>query len=802
VALAAVPAQANTVHVQVGPNNSLIFNPASVTINVGDTVQWDWVGNNHTVTSGGCCNFNGLFDLGNTSNGGPPAGQNAGFSASHTFTQPGSFPYFCRVHGSNFGMTGVVNVLTPDYTINIPTSNAGPVFPGQTGTFNGTLISQSGYNSAVALSCQPLAPASQPSCAVNPTSAIPSTAGTPFTIGNDLSPGLPPVDLQFEVHGAGSDGTNHNSQVLTLKVVNFDFSGVGDLTTGPSGSSATETFLASGFNGFTGTVTFSCGQLPANANCVFGAAPSSMCANFSPGNVIHLTANNPGVCMSLRVTTNQTPGGVYAVNVTASTPGAPDFSRSINLTVPDYAISVADPLITVFPGGGGTFNTALASLGNFSASMITITCGTGDPTVQCVPSSSPIALAANAAQNFTVTFTTTAGTQPKDYVANISASDGNGLNHAVAVTIRVLDIALGIPSPSTISVAQGNPAAPVALAISALGNWNPTITLACSGPAIAAGASCVFSPGVTLSPGPNGTVNASLVILSNNAPPGSGTVTVTASATLVQPKTARVQVGLFSNTPKFMDSVTMSGTTDVHVGDIVEWDWTYDIYDSHSTTSGTPPVAPNLGPCASNASGTNWDSGVCPYPHSYSVTFSSVGSFPYYCRVHGALYNMVGTVNVSAAPATTKTQNITLNIGAGTGSADLQVVVTPLPSVTTAVPVGSKVTFTADVSNQTAGPFPATTTSMIFNGPVTINPSDLPAQCNVDGTVAQAVDCTLTTPVSLAIPVTVGFGRTVTAQAFLASGAADSNPANNQDSKTVQVRPRPFSRNGLPVIIP
>src|SRR5438067_3340890 len=141
----AVSAQAKTVHVQVGPNNTLIFSPATVTINVGDTVQWDWVGNNHTVTSGGCCSFNGLFDLGTKSTS-PPTGQNAGFAASHTFTQPGSFPYFCRVHGSNFGMTGSVTVLTPDYSISMAASTV-TAFPNQTATFTGLLTTQSGYNS-------------------------------------------------------------------------------------------------------------------------------------------------------------------------------------------------------------------------------------------------------------------------------------------------------------------------------------------------------------------------------------------------------------------------------------------------------------------------------------------------------------------------------------------------------------------------------------------------------------------------------------------------------------------------------
>ena len=577
--------------------------------------------------------------------------------------------------------------------------------------------------------------------------------------------------------------------MLTLKVVDFTFSAVGDLMVGPTGTSATEAFLVAGFNGFAADVAFSCGNLPPNASC-----------SFTPP-VAHLTANIPSLNISFKLTTNQTPGGVYPVTIIASTPGASDLTRTINLTVPDYTLAVANPLITVFPGGGGTFNATLTSLGTFSGS-ITMICGTGDATVQCSPSSSPIALA-SMPQNFSFTFTTTSATPPKDYVANIQASDGQGLDHAIAVTIRVVDIALGAPSSSTIDVVQGNPAAPVSLAVSALGNWSPTITLSCSGPAIAAGASCAFSPGPTLTPGSNGTVSASLVILSGTAPQGQSTVTVTASAPLAPPKTVHVQAGVFNAQFVFRDVESgTTGLTTIHAGDTVEWDWVYDYdaYALHSTTSGTCiPGSP--GTCTSSGV---WDSDLYYAPHSYSLAFNNAGTFPYYCRDHGPLYDMVGTVNV-AAGSTSKTQNVTLNIGAGTGSADLQVAITPSPATPNAAPVGTVVTFTVTVTNLSrTTPVPATA-NVIFTGPVTVS-NALPQGCSLDPAANQAVKCNFNSangiPDVFPIPVTVGFGRSVTAQVFVSSAAAETGPADNQAAATVQVRPRPFSRNGLPVIIP
>src|SRR5207237_7443853 len=119
----------------------------------------------------------------------------------------------------------------------------------------------------------------------------------------------------------------------------------------------------------------SCGNLPANTTC-----------SFLPSNVAQITPTTPSVNVSLRITTAQTPGGVYrgasAVSVIAGTPGAPDLTKNFTLTVPDYTLAVANPLITVFPGSGGTFNAIMPSLGG-SSGTIAMTRGTCDATVQC-----------------------------------------------------------------------------------------------------------------------------------------------------------------------------------------------------------------------------------------------------------------------------------------------------------------------------------------------------------------------------------------------------------------------------------
>src|SRR5947208_1801089 len=74
----------------------------------------------------------------------------------------------------------------------------------------------------------------------------------------------------------------------------------------------------------------------------------------------------------------------------------------------------------------------------------------------------------------------------------------------------------------------------------------------------------------------------------------------------------------------------------IYPGDTVLWTWSS---SGHSSTSGTPGFPDGL-----------WDSGILNQDATFSHTFNTAGSFPYYCTPHGQCCGMTGTVNVTSAP--------------------------------------------------------------------------------------------------------------------------------------------------------
>ncbi len=96
---------------------SFSFTPSTVSIHVGDTVQWNWISGTHTSTSVPPPPGTGTWD----------SGAKSGGSFSVIFSSGGNFPYNCTIHPAF--MSGSVSVAAaanqpPSVSITNPTSGA------------------------------------------------------------------------------------------------------------------------------------------------------------------------------------------------------------------------------------------------------------------------------------------------------------------------------------------------------------------------------------------------------------------------------------------------------------------------------------------------------------------------------------------------------------------------------------------------------------------------------------------------------------------------------------------------------
>jgi plastocyanin len=115
-------------------------------------------------------------------------------------------------------------------------------------------------------------------------------------------------------------------------------------------------------------------------------------------------------------------------------------------------------------------------------------------------------------------------------------------------------------------------------------------------------------------------------------PPGAtatpASATPTPPSATPTPTSTTASVDVLNN--RFVDSVSGNSTTTITMGSTVTWTFTT---GPHSTTSGN---------CCTPSG--QWDSGTRS-TGTFSQTFSSAGTFPYFCTVHGSM--MTGTVVVN-----------------------------------------------------------------------------------------------------------------------------------------------------------
>jgi plastocyanin len=121
---AAAPAQAADVTIQ-----NFQFSPATVTVAQGDTVTWHYAGpdTNHSVTSDP-----GQADSWDSDPQHPPTAADhvPGSTFARTFSLPGSFTYFCKVHPSMHGTVKVTGAGGEPPPPSTPADTTAPAITG------------------------------------------------------------------------------------------------------------------------------------------------------------------------------------------------------------------------------------------------------------------------------------------------------------------------------------------------------------------------------------------------------------------------------------------------------------------------------------------------------------------------------------------------------------------------------------------------------------------------------------------------------------------------------------------------
>jgi PKD repeat protein len=230
-------ASAATFTVNVGQGGGTVFvdqtsGSSTTTIHVGDTVQWVWVSGTHSSTSGTCTG--GGYYGGCTSDGNWDSGVNSPpHMFSKTFSQTGTFNYYCTIHQSM--MTGMVVVQAA--TGNPPTagfrfSPTGPVV-GTTVHFTDT---STGSPTSWSWNFGDPASASNTSASQNPTHAF-SAAGT-YTVTESATNagGSNTASNTITVAAGGATTCTPDTSTMCLNSNRFQVTAVWQKTDGTSGS--------------------------------------------------------------------------------------------------------------------------------------------------------------------------------------------------------------------------------------------------------------------------------------------------------------------------------------------------------------------------------------------------------------------------------------------------------------------------------------------------------------------------------------------------------------------------------------
>ena len=344
------------------------------------------------------------------------------------------------------------------------------------------------FNQSVTVSCSPAI--TNATCTLTPAGTVYPTSSTPVNMTASVAvpagtaAGSYPVTLQATTAGAPATLTTS----FTLNVTtNSDFvltepAAFPEVNAGSTGTSGTLAIASQ--DGFSGTVTLSCGT-------TFGAGSCSI----SPTSVSSFPAT-----ATLTINGTSFTAGSYSLSV-SGTSGSVVHSLAVPFNVGDYSISGLQAL-SLAPGGHGPVNLKLTA-STFYSGLINANCDASALSgAQCVLSpANPIPVAGGGTSNLVATINVPNDANAGAYNIKVTTQDTTGApRHTFTVTLTVAKDFIVTSSTTSQTVTAGQTSGPYNLTIQPVGaSFTGAVTLSCSG--LPAQAQCIFNPSTPQTPG-------------------------------------------------------------------------------------------------------------------------------------------------------------------------------------------------------------------------------------------------------------------------------------------------------------
>lgn len=420
-----------------------------------------------------------------------PGGQDVDVTVMTTLASVPN-PYTITVQGAGGGVTHTTPLslnlqFFPDFVLSSGAPLAA-VRPGQTAMFNAASGKNGAFTSIVDLSCAGALPAGA-SCQVQPASVDFSVAvSAPVTVSATTPGNTPLADSMFSLHGVERGGTKVHDLPLTLRVNDYHLSAPTPLTFAQT-DTASYTVTVFADNQFSGPVTLSCNNLPANVGpCNFSAN------NFVPG-----AAGTP-VTVTAPVGANASVGQTSFDVVVSGGNTSHTVTEPLNLIlVQDFTFaSLAAPMQTTTPGQTIGWPLALTPLNSFAANISFNIAGCPAGFVCSIAPPPPIAISNQIQQVAGLLVQVPATVAAVNSNITVTATDPvSGKTHAVTVILSVQNFSLTI-SPTSRSVPPGA-GGMYNVTLTGLNGFTQQVLIACFNPPV--GVTCsaaVASPGNTV----------------------------------------------------------------------------------------------------------------------------------------------------------------------------------------------------------------------------------------------------------------------------------------------------------------